>query len=132
VISCLMKRCLRYHLCMCVMTALFLTAVIPWNLATAQSKVISNAALRYEIDAKRMGVDMFSEDALPRSREFKRIDSSYYVGWMFEGVYKYNHAADYNGFKNAAVPLEKALYLLERDYRNELKTRTSDIMTYFQ
>lgn len=127
-----MKRCLRYHLCMGVMTALFLTAVIPWNLATAQSKVISNAALRYEIDAKRMGVDMFSEDALPRSREFKRIDSSYYVGWMFEGVYKYNHAADYNGFKNAAVPLEKALYLLERDYRNELKTRTSDIMTYFR
>jgi hypothetical protein len=90
-----------------------------------------NAALRYEIDAKRMGTDMNSEDALPRSREFKRIDSSYYVGWMYEGSYKFNHAADYLGFKNAAIPLERALTLMERDYRRELATRTSDIMQYF-
>src|SRR6202012_4768999 len=68
---------------------------------------------RMEIDAKRMGVNMNGDDALPRSREFKRIDSSYYVGWMFEGSYKYNHAADYLGFKNASVPLERSLNLIE-------------------
>ena len=87
-------------------------------------------AQRYEVDAKRMGVDINSEDALPRSREFKRIDSTYYVGWMFEGAYKYNHAADYLGFKNAIVPLERALNLTERDYRKALGTRTKNVMEY--
>src|SRR5690606_11808398 len=97
----------------------------------AQSLAKKYASERYEINAKRMGTDINSEDALPRSREFKRIDSSYYVGWMYEGVYKYNHAADYLGFKNASVPLEHALYQMERDYRKELATRSSDLMTYF-
>ena len=85
---------------------------------------------RYEIDAKRSGVSPTSADALPRSREFKRIDNSYYVGWLYEGAYKYEHAADYIGFKNAAAPLEQALKLLERDYRKALTTRTSDVMEY--
>ena len=43
---------------------------------------------RLNIDAKRQIESMDGEDALPRSREFKRTDSTYYVGWMFEGVYK--------------------------------------------
>lgn len=90
-----------------------------------------NAAKRYEINAKRTGTSMYSDDALPRSREFKRIDSTYYVGWMFEGVYKYNHAADYLGFKNASVPLERALALIERDFKPELRTRSGDLMTYY-
>lgn len=97
----------------------------------AQSVASRKAALRYEIDAKRMGVDVNSDDALPRSREFLRIDSTYYVGWMLEGAYKYNHAADYLGFKNASVPLERALQTMERDYRKELTTRTSDLAVYF-
>lgn len=97
----------------------------------AQSKAMQKAVQRYEIDAKRMGVDVNSNDALPRSREFLRIDSTYYVGWMFEGVYKFNHAADYLGFKNAAVPLERALSLLERDYKPELRTRTPELIKYF-
>lgn len=89
-----------------------------------------NPAQRYEIDAKRMGTDMLSADALPRSREFKRIDSSYYVGWLYEGAYKREHAADYAGYKNAAQPLEKALTLMERDYRKELATRSPDVAVY--
>ncbi len=97
----------------------------------AQSKAAAKAVQRYEIDAKRIGTDMNSEDALPRSREFKRIDSTYYVGWMYEGVYKYNHAADYLGYKNASVPLERALRLMERDYRKELSTRSPDIALYY-
>lgn len=97
----------------------------------AQSLAKAKISERYEIDAKRMGTDINSEDALPRSREFKRIDSTYYVGWMYEGAYKYNHAADYLGFKNAAVPLERSLNLLERDYKKELTTRTSDLVQYF-
>src|SRR3569833_1214884 len=85
----------------------------------------------YNIDAKRAGSDINSEDALPRSREFKRIDSTYYVGWMYEGVYKYDHAADFLGFKNAAAPLERALALIERDYAKALATRTDNVLTLY-
>jgi hypothetical protein len=67
---------------------------------------------------------------MPRSREFIRIDSSYYIGWMYEGAYKYNHAADFLGFKNAIVPLERARRQMERDYGPELRNRTTDLMTY--
>lgn len=98
--------------------------------AFGQSKAELKAVQRYEIDAKRMGVDVGSEDALPRSREFLRIDSSYYVGWMFEGIYKLNHAADYLGYNNAIAPLEKSLNLLERDYAKALRTRSSDFQVY--
>ncbi len=101
------------------------------TIVVAQTRAEQKAAQRYEIDAKRIGVNMEGEDALPRSREFKRIDSSYYVGWLFEGAYKYSHAADYLGYRNASVPLEKALNLIERDYRKELGTRTADLMVYF-
>ncbi len=65
-----------------------------------------------DIDAKR-ATGIQPEDMLPRSREFKRIDSTYYVGWMLEGEYKYEHAADYLGYKNAIPPLERASCTLQ-------------------
>ena len=114
-------RCTKFLVSLCVLS------VFVVNVATAQK----NAAKRYEIDAKRGGVSLESEDALPRSREFIRIDSTYYVGWLYEGAYKFNHAVDYLGFRNAAVPLERARRLMERDFRKELGTRTRDLATYF-
>lgn len=86
---------------------------------------------RQEIDAKRMDSNPLSSDALPRSREFIRIDKTYYVGWMYEGIYKQRHAADFLGFKNAIAPLQKSLNLLEKDYAVQLSTRTSDFMKYY-
>ncbi len=79
---------------------------------SAQNK----AAARYEIDAKRKGVNPTDKDALPRSREFIRLDSTYYVGYMYEGMYKFDRSADYLGFKNAIVPLQKAFDLMDKDY----------------
>ncbi|MBL7771888.1 MAG: hypothetical protein JNM95_03375 [Chitinophagaceae bacterium] len=92
----------------------------------------SIAQRRHEIDAKREGVDFTSRDALPRGREFKRIDSTYYVGWMLEGTYKYDHAADYLGFKTASTQLEKAMKLMEKDFKKELKTRTSNVFDFIK
>lgn len=77
----------------------------------------TQSAARYEIDAKRIGVLPTDKDALPRSREFLRLDSTYYVGWMYEGIYKYDHSADYLGYKNALVPLRKAFYLIDKDFK---------------
>lgn len=90
----------------------------------------SLSAARYEINAKRIGVYPTSKDALPRSREFIRLDSTYYVGWMFEGLYKYERSGDYVGYKQAIVPLNKALVLLEKDYGDKLKTIFSSITSF--
>jgi hypothetical protein len=98
------------------------------QIVPAQSK----QSLRYEIDAKRAGVGNTSREALPRGREFKRIDSTYYVGWLLEGGYKFEHAADLLGYRMAADQLQKALDLLDRDFRREVRTRTSDVFEYIR
>lgn len=119
-----LKKRYRYFIAICLLLALGGTTY-------AQSLKNQKAGLRYEVDAKRIGTDMFSDDGLPRSREFKRIDSTYYVGWLYEGAYKYERAADYMGYKRASEPLERAMRLMERDYARELGTRSSDLMTYY-
>lgn len=81
-----------------------------------------NPAARYEIDAKRQGVNPFDKDALPRSREFTRLDSTYYVGYMYEGMYKFDKSSDYLGYRNAIAPLRKSFMLLQKDYGNGLRT----------
>ena len=80
-----------------------------------------NPTARYEIDAKRIGVNPLDKDALPRSREFIRLDSTYYVGYMFEGIYKSDRSSDYLGFKNSIPSLKKAFVLLQKDYGRSLK-----------
>ena len=80
-----------------------------------------NKAARYEIDAKRVGVNFYDKDALPRSREFIRLDSTYYVGWYYEGMFKYDRAADYLGYKNCIESLKKSFSLFEKNYSSNLK-----------
>lgn len=124
----MVQQIIRYFIFLFILICFFtegvLAQIIPVNHPRNQQK-------RYEIDAKRTGTDINSNDALPRSREFIRVDSTYYVGWMYEGIYKVNHAADYLGYKNAIIPLKKALYQLERDYARMLRTRSADLMTYY-
>jgi len=91
-----------------------------------------NAAARYEIDAKRAGVNPLDKDALPRSREFIRLDSTYYVGYMYEGIYKSDRSSDYLGFKNAIPPLRKAFLLLQRDFRTNLSVLFNSPQNYMQ
>jgi tetratricopeptide (TPR) repeat protein len=91
-----------------------------------------NAAARYEIDAKRIGVSPTDKDALPRSREFIRLDSTYYVGWQYEGIYKFERSSDYLGYKYAIPSLQKSLNLLEKDYGNGLKNIYSSFVYYSQ
>lgn len=86
---------------------------------------------RQEIDAKRTVADINSNDAIYRGREFIRMDSTYYIGWMYEGAYKYNHAADFLGYKNAIAPLSRALKDLSRDYAKQLRTRTNSLIVYY-
>jgi hypothetical protein len=89
----------------------------------------NNSAARYEIDAKRIGTSPVDKDALPRSREFIRLDSTYYVGWLYEGMYKYNRSADYLGYKNAIPALQKALDLFDKDFGSNMRHLLADPMT---
>src|ERR1044071_9564299 len=82
---------------------------------------------RYEIDAKRKGLNPTDKDALPRSREFIRLDSTYYVGWMYEGIYKLDRSSDYLGYKNAIIPLQKAFDLIDKDYGKTFHTIYNNI-----
>src|SRR4051812_15706836 len=91
---------------------LFSLLIISTNISFAQG----NPTARYEIDAKRTGVNPVDKDALPRSREFIRLDSTYYVGYMFEGTYKSEKSSDFIGFKYAIPSLKKAFVLLQKDY----------------
>ena len=80
-----------------------------------------NPSARYEIDAKRTGVSPVDKDAIPRSREFLRLDSTYYVGYMYEGLYLADKSSDVFGFRNAIPPLRRAFNLFEKDYRSKLE-----------
>lgn len=91
-----------------------------------------NAAARYEIDAKRQGVNPVDKDALPRSREFIRLDSTYYVGYMYEGMYRAEKSSDYIGFKNALPALRKSFVLFQKDYGKNMKTMFSSPESYMQ
>ncbi|HEY9008862.1 MAG TPA: hypothetical protein VIM75_22155 [Ohtaekwangia sp.] len=90
----------------------------------------SHAQVRQAIDEERREVWYMDKKALELSQKFIRLDKNYYVGYMYEGSYKFNRATDYFGYKNAIKPLTKALELIEKDYDNKLNTRTSDLVTY--
>jgi hypothetical protein len=90
-------------------------------IAFCKDSFSQNRSARYEINAKRIGVNFYDKDALPRSREFIRLDSTYYVGWYYESMYKYDRAADYLGYKNCIAPLRKSLLLFEKNYDYNLK-----------
>lgn len=109
---------------------IILPCVIVFLLSVQLPGQTGNAA-RYEIDAKRIGVNPDDKDALPRSREFIRLDSTYYVGWLLEGLYKYERSGDYLGYHQAIVPLRKAFYLMEKDYGDKLK-RLFSSFEFFQ
>ena len=87
-------------------------------------------AERYEVDLKRNELKMNDREALFRAREFIRIDPTYYVGYMIEGLYKYEHSSDHIGYKNAAIPLKKAFELFGKDYGNILKNRYTNSSDY--
>ena len=105
-----------------------------WYMITLSTLLLAqgNATARYEIDAKRIGVNPLDKDALPRSREFIRLDSTYYVGYLYEGIYKYDKSSDIIGFKNAIAPLRKAFKLFSKDYGSLMKTIFISPVLYIQ
>lgn len=87
-----------------------------------------NNSARYQIDESRADKDIATdEDALSEGKKFEKLDSTYYVGYLFEGYFKYNHSADYQGYRNAIPVLEKARQLFEKNYNTLLKNLFTNI-----
>lgn len=92
-------------------------------------------AARYEIDAKRAGLYSDDKEALPRGREFVRLDSTYYVGWYYQGSYLFDRSADEAGFRKSAPLLRRAFDLLEGEFTPVLQTifdRTENYMKHYR
>jgi tetratricopeptide (TPR) repeat protein len=69
-------------------------------------------------------------EVMLRAREFIRKDPTYYVGYMFEGFYRYDRSGDIAGYAQASKPLKHALELLEKDYAVALRDIYSSKESY--
>lgn len=108
-----------------LITALLIAVTLP--AAYAQ-----NVAARYEINAKRIGLSFTDREALPRGREFVRLDSTYYVGWMYQGLFLNDRSADETGYQRATPFLRSAFLLLEKEFSPALQSVYSSISLYMQ
>ncbi len=92
----------------------------------------NQSGVRGQIDQERAQVRMSYTD--PKiyeiARGFIRKDSTYYVGYMFEGAYLFFRANDELGFTLAIPSLQKALDKIEHDYDPLLKIRTNNYNDY--
>jgi hypothetical protein len=104
-------------------------------LITTGASAQVNSVKRYEIDIRREEMSISASGILPnevmlRAREFIRKDPSYYVGYMFEGFYRYDRSGDLAGYIQAAKPLKHALELFEKDYAVALRDAYSSEDAY--
>jgi hypothetical protein len=91
-----------------------------------------DASARYEINAKRIGVNVTDKDALPRGREFVRLDSTYYVGYMYQGLFLNDRSADKTGYLRAIPYIRQAFILLENDFTPALLSLYNSTDLYVQ
>ncbi|MFN8436214.1 MAG: hypothetical protein U0V72_01145 [Cytophagales bacterium] len=92
--------------------------------------LISSADVRQEIDAKR--IDFADKKALEVSRDFIKLDSTYYLGWLYQGSGRSERAQDKFGYELAQRSYEKAIKLFEKDFKSKLKVKPDDIMNYIE
>lgn len=117
---------LHRHITICASVVVYVCCLL-CNTSLAQ-----NNAARYEINAKRSGMTPTDKDALPRGREFVRLDSTYYVGWMFQGLFLQDRSADRSGFQRALPFTRNAFLLLENDYSPALQSVYNNTQSYMQ
>ncbi|MGB0525363.1 MAG: hypothetical protein ACPGJS_20480 [Flammeovirgaceae bacterium] len=98
--------------------ATFFILLFSWSTLVAQRDGIDKL-----VDEYRKSFN--NPEALELSRKFIQLDSTYYMGYYFEGAYRFNRAADKRGYRGAIKPLKKALELIEKDYGWQIVRYTS-------
>ncbi len=97
----------------------------------AFTQLVQGQSVRDRIDYRRLEVDLESEEAYEAAQEFLRLDSTYYIGWLYLGSYLHQRAADRSGYSKCVIPLLKAKELIESDYNKELNNRTTSEEVFF-
>jgi tetratricopeptide (TPR) repeat protein len=98
------------------------------NVIRAQNQ----GGVRAQIDQERAQLRLSYTDPkiYETARNFIRRDSTYYMGYMFEGAYLFFRANDELGFTLAIPSLKKALDKIEHDFDPLLKLRTNNYNDY--
>lgn len=92
----------------------------------------ADAYKRRLIDTERAELSLTDDKAFEKGRKFIRMDSTYYVGYMFQGTFIFDKAADYQGYRMAALPLKKAFLLIDKEYRKVLSKIYNDQFAFVQ
>ncbi|MBI3509192.1 MAG: hypothetical protein HY064_00910 [Bacteroidetes bacterium] len=95
-------------------------------------QVMRAQSVREQIDADRRSLSYEDEKTLEKAREFIRMDTSYYVGYMYMGAFHFYRANDKLGFTQVVVPLSNAMRLMEKEFDAQLRTRTNDLFSYLK
>jgi hypothetical protein len=119
---------LKYYLCTIILCFLWQINLHAQNSVDDRDKIFTKT--QKELNQKRNAIQYSSKEALDFSRECKTADAGYYLGWMFEGSYNHEIAADVIGYSNSIEPLEKARALMEKKFGAQLKLRTKEVMPY--
>ncbi|MDQ3111000.1 MAG: hypothetical protein M3R17_13990 [Bacteroidota bacterium] len=94
--------------------------------------LFSQTSARELINAERRYQSYEDEKTFQKAKGWIRADTTYYVGYMYQGAFSFYRANDEHGFSQTIVPLEKAMQLIESEFDKELRTRTNDIFTYIR
>lgn len=87
---------------------------------------------RSVIDQERVNVEATDKEALNLGRDFVRMDSTYYVGWMYQGLFLNDRSADRLGYQRALPFLRTAFQLIEKEFSQKLQTVFKSIENYSQ
>lgn len=114
-----MKKCIYF----CLVISL---------LAASSALAQNQGGVRAQIDQERAQLRLSYTDPkiYETARNFIRRDSTYYMGYMFEGAYLFFRANDELGFTLAIPSLKKALDKIEHDFDPLLKLRTNNFNDY--
>ena len=100
-----------------------------WLISFYSGIVLGQNTVREQIDSEPRG-SFLDPKTYENAKNFIRRDSTYYLGYMFEGGYLFFRANDELGFRIAARPLKKALDKIEKDYDSRLRKRTNNYNLY--
>ncbi len=79
---------------------------------------------------RELGIDPKTADK--KAQKYLSSDSTYYMGWLYEGAFLFDRAADFVGYGKCIYPFLRAKLLLEKEYAEDLFTRTRKYEKYYQ
>ncbi|MFW5886720.1 MAG: hypothetical protein ACOCUL_03080 [Bacteroidota bacterium] len=126
-----MNKNKKYQVLKCWQLCLITLFLVTGQTVLSQKESsISSKRNRYKIIKERADLWYFDEEVQLKYQHFIELDTTYYVGYMYKGLYSFERAADFDGYKKAIEPLEKALGLFEGEFTYTLRKRYYNVFEY--